>query len=150
METVTLASGSQDPASSVASTSDDSVTLPKQAKAISTSQVTASLTEIIRSATEKIISKNDIEMNVRGRKSKKERRAKQKEKREEEKRKGEETKEKEEERKQKMDDLEWKILTVAIHEIINDSVLNIEIIEEKENCLKLINHTPEEDNRALN
>jgi hypothetical protein len=93
---------------------------------------------------------NDNETNVRGRKSKKERRAQQKEKREEEKRKGEETKEKEKERKQKMDDLEWKILTVAIHEIINDSVLNIEIIEEKENCLKLINHTPEEDNRALN
>ena len=87
--------------------------------------------------------------NVGGRKSKKKRREQQKEKKEEEKRKGEETKEKEKERKQKMDDLEWKILTVAIHEIINDSVLNIEIIEEKENCLKLINHTPE-DNGALN
>ena len=85
-----------------------------------------------------------------GRGSRKKRRAKQKEKREEEMRKGEETKEKEKERQQKMDDLEWKILTVAIHEIINDSILNIEIIEEKENCLKLINHTPEEDNRALN
>jgi hypothetical protein len=131
METVTLASGSQDPASSVASTSDDSGTLPKQTKAISTSQVTASLTEIIRSATEKIISKNDIEMNVRGRKSKKERRAKQKEKREEEKRKGEESKEKEKEIRQKMDDQERRMLMVAFHKIIKDSDLKTEIIEEK-------------------
>jgi hypothetical protein len=84
-----------------------------------------------------------------GRGAKKKKRAKQKEQREDEKRKGEETKEKERERQQKMDDLEWKILTVAIHEIIKDSPLNIEIIEDKgKNCLKLINHTPE-DNGTL-
>ena len=93
---------------------------------------------------------NGIQQNVRGRKSKKKRREQQKEKKEEEKRKREEKEEKEKERKQKMDDQERKMLMVAFHKIIKDSDLKIEIIEEKEYSLKLIIHTPEEDDRALN
>ena len=85
---------------------------------------------------------NDIETNVRGRKSKKKKREQQKEKKEEEKRKGEETKEKEKERRQKMDDQERRMLMVAFHKIIKDSDLKTEIIEEKEYSLKLIIHTP--------
>ena len=49
-----------------------------------------------------------------------------------------------------MDDQERRMLMVAFHKIIKDSDLKIEIIEEKEYSLKLIIHTPEEDDRALN
>ena len=93
---------------------------------------------------------NNIQTNVGGRGSKKKRRAQQKEEKEEEKRKGEEKEEKEKERKQKMDDQERKMLIVAFHKIIKNSDLIIEIIEEKENCLKLKIQTPEEDDREIN